>query len=436
MSGLAGATNFDKGGVTDRSVIIVNIAVHGGSYHKLIHLCKYLNANGISCLLILNSSPPLGLQVGLDIDDAQREKLRTDGVFVMEYDEIRKYLEDTPARLYVFDGLKTAKIKDLIDLVRARHNAKTAQIGSLYHEFIYWGADYVFLQHPLSLWFLNEVYHWKGHKDLYRARSIIFAGNIFSEPVCNEWTSEIRSKSDLCDKYNLDVEKPICLWLPDRHDGNRPVYRSVVDTVKAASYNLVVKPHPWEYKNLKHGFDPKYGEGVTSANKYECEAIREQDSSWFFKYSDIVIIGTSTVGMEMPYWRKPFIYINDGSWRNRVVESCSVWLTDPSKVGEALMEGSRLRFKEEDYQKALAYLHPDAKRTSFELHLEGIRAALEDTGTSKRIGSNRKVARLYSGKAPNSWKIYEEHMLKRIIGQIKQNSLVQKSYSKLKGMLR
>lgn len=433
MSVLMGANGSSKAS-GECDVIIVNIAVHGGSYHKLIYFCEYLNANGISSRLILNSSPPLGLQVGLDIDEAQKEKLEAGCVIVMGFGEIKKYLEDVHAQLYIFDGYKTDNIKNLIDLVKTKQNAKTAQISLLYHEFIYWGTDYVFLQHPLSLWFLKEVYRWRGHKDLHRARSIIFAGNIYSEPVCNTWTSEIRSKSDLCENYNLDGAKPICLWLPDRHDGNRPVFKAVVDSVKAAGYNLVVKPHPWEYKNLKHGFNPMYGEGMTSADKYKCEAIKEQDSSWFFKYSDIVIIGTSTVGVEMPYWKKPFIYINEGSWRNRVVESCCVWLTDPSKIGEVLGDGARLKFKEEDYIQALSNLHPDAKRNSFELHLDGIRTILkEEGGVGKRIGSNRRLARLYKSQVPESWKKYENGLLKRIIDQIKLNSLVQKVYWKIRG---
>jgi len=413
--------------------VIVNLAVHGGSYHKVVEFAHQLIERGISARLLISVSPRLGLQLGVDIDEDDRETLESAGVLVATYEEIRRYVEQVRARLYVFDGSKSARIGSLIDLVRTRHRAKTAQICSMYHEFIYWGSDYVFLQHPLSLWFIRDVYRWPGWQRLRSARRIEFVGNIYAEPVCNTLTSTIRTKSGLCRKYGLDADKPVCLWLPDRHDGNRPVYPAVVNAVKSASYNLLVKPHPWEYKNIKHGFDPRYGEGVTSAEKYGCEAVEERDSSWCLRFSDMVVIGTSTIGIEMPYWRKPFIYINSGSWRNRVVESCCVWLRSPDQITGVFAQGGVPQFSENDYLDALHYLHPDPVRDSFTLHCDATCRALEDPGTGGAIGSNRAIQSLYRNIVPSSWKGDASTLFSRAKERFRQNAVARTCFDLVRG---
>lgn len=130
MSSAAGNNN-----TSDCDVVIVNLAVHGGGYHKLIHFSELLNANDIRCRLMLNTSPPLGLQIGLDINDDQKRHLEAHGVLVLSFDQIKQVLGHTKAQLYVFDASKTANIRKLMDLVKIRHDVKTAQICSLYHEF-------------------------------------------------------------------------------------------------------------------------------------------------------------------------------------------------------------------------------------------------------------------------------------------------------------
>jgi len=64
-------------------VVLANIAVHGGSYHKLIRFARYLNDDGTNCQLLLNSSPPLGLQKGVDIDEQQASSLQAEGVLIL-----------------------------------------------------------------------------------------------------------------------------------------------------------------------------------------------------------------------------------------------------------------------------------------------------------------------------------------------------------------
>ncbi|ETR71601.1 MAG: hypothetical protein OMM_02372 [Candidatus Magnetoglobus multicellularis str. Araruama] len=158
-------------------------------------------------------------------------------------------------------------------------------------------------------------------KKYCKCKRYLFVGNLLSEPICNVWTSSIRDKSSLYQKYNLDTNLPTCLFMPNRVDGKGSHFGKIIDSVKNTSINLLVKLHPWEYKNILHEFNNDYfGKGKTSADKWRIVAIDEKDASWALSFCDFVIISGSSVGTEIPLWRKPVIYYSKRNWRTDIIK--------------------------------------------------------------------------------------------------------------------
>jgi hypothetical protein len=387
-------------GTSPYDVIIVYTSVHGGSFHKLLHLQQQLREIDLKSRVILNCDPPLGLQIGLDVEHEQVHHLTEEDIHVLGVEEIVRAVEATPARLFMFDAAKHALIGRLASIAAHQHNAKTAQFGTLFDDFCYWDTDYVFLQHPTTLWFILEQRHRKDARRLTRAKRIFFAGNIFYEPVCNTWTSDISSREQLFAKYGFDPSLPLCLWLPNRADGMRLTYKAVIEAVRSVPMTLAVKLHPWEYKNLKHGFDPRYGLGTTSADRWGLPAIDEKDSTWALRFCDVAVVAGSTVGIEIPCWHKPLIYVSPKNWRTDIVESCSLRLDDVDDLGSVLERCYPLTFSSADYDRARSYIFPAGGRDSFQLHLDHIQEALAAPPDQPDIGQLRQITRLYAGTVP------------------------------------
>ena len=184
-------------------IVITYLAVHGGSYHKLIYFQEKLKAAGFSCRLNISCEAPLGLQIGVDVEPEVVEKLTRKDIWILKNEKIIKTINDTQAKLYLFDSSEIDLIGGLIERVKTIHNAKTGQFCSLIDDFCYWGADYAFLQHPLTLWFILKYRQRPDAKRLVAAEKILFTGNMLYEPVCNTWTSDIKTRSDLFSKYGF-----------------------------------------------------------------------------------------------------------------------------------------------------------------------------------------------------------------------------------------
>jgi len=164
------------------------------------------------------------------------------------------------------------------------------------------------VQHPISLWVALDYSRMKSAARLAQAKGVFFSGNIFYEPLLNTWTSALRTREQFLAKYALDPARPTALWLPNREDGQDPDYGRIMERARAAGFNVLVKLHPWEYKQLRHGFDP-YGQGMTSAERWGAGAMDECDSSWALAFCDVGLMRGSSLGLELPFWRKPGVYL-------------------------------------------------------------------------------------------------------------------------------
>lgn len=402
-------------------VSIVWINVHGGSYHKLINLQEVLQTRGLTSQVLINSDAPLGLQVGYDFEESHRESLAEIDVHIGGIDTIRQRLSDCPSRLVLFDANRTPVTDNLIKLVRDRHQAKTGDISSLLGDFSYHSTDFIFVQNLMALWFLMDYRKSRRKKrnKLARVKKIYLAGNIFYEAVKNTWTSTIDSKEAFYDKYNLDIAKPMCLWLPDREDGLHPSFRKVVDLIDSADMNVVVKLHPWEYKRFVHGYDT-FGTGESSAQKWDVPLLKEEDSSWAYEFCDTAVFRGSAVGLELPFWKKPGVCIwPKEDYRTILCRDSSIRTPNVEGLVASLKSEELQSYTDADYAKSRDRVATLWKDDSFSQMADCIMDALDLPADHPTVGSAADIRKLFLGQIP--WAMlkgehYAEHLLARIFG--------------------
>ncbi|MGE4299495.1 MAG: hypothetical protein AB7E47_15875 [Desulfovibrionaceae bacterium] len=381
-------------------IVIAWTAVHGGSYHKLFALQDRLAEAGLSCRVLLSGDPPLGLQPDIDLPQGATARLAERDVHIVSLADMAARVADEPARLFLFPCSKERNIGDMAATAKRAHNAITAQTGYLLDDFHYWGVDHVFMQMPATLWFSMVYYRRHACRDLPRAKKIHFCGNVLYEATPNRWTSEVTDKASFFAKYGLDPAKPLLLWLPTRSDGEGRVYGDVIEAARVAGMNLVVKLHPWEYKNMAHGNDPRYGKGRTSADKWGVRAIDERDSSWAQAFCDLAVVSGSTVGIELAYWEKPVAYIRPWFWCGALARPFAVRLKDARALPEILRRRWPITFPRQAYATARAWMHPDPDRDSYALHVDAMRLALDADPAAPPVGSDAAVRALYAGRVP------------------------------------
>lgn len=282
-------------------------SVHGGRYHALLHLQERLRGQGLCCSVFLNSDAPLGMQEGCDVTPGQVARLAELGVRILPLSDMARAIGEEKPRLCLVDAHDGEATPRLIHAARAA-GALTVQTSTLLADYSCHGADYALVQHPISLWIALEYSRVPGARNLAKAKGVFFSGNIFYEPLLNTWTSGVASREELCARYGLDAQKPLALWLPNREDGQNPDYGRIIEAAREAGMNVLVKLHPWEYKQLRHGFDP-YGEGKTSAEKWGVPAMEERDTSWALKFCDAGLMRGSSLGLELPFWGAPGVYL-------------------------------------------------------------------------------------------------------------------------------
>lgn len=373
--------------MTHADIALCWISVHGGRYHALLHLRDRLRGLGLSCTVLLNSDAPLGLQVGVDVSPEQVQRFAQDGVHILPLAQLGQALKDSGARLCVFDSHEGDAVPRLIRLARQDMGALTAQASTLLADYTFHGADYALVQHPISLWFTFDYSRDRRAASLAQAKGIFFSGNIFYEPLLNTWTSDIRSREQFLAKYGLDASRPTLLWLPNREDGLDAAYGQILSQVREAGMNALVKLHPWEYKQLRHGFDP-YGLGKTSAEHWGAPAMGECDCSWALAFCDAGLMRGSSMGLELPFWRKPGVYLPypglHAPWHRlllRMTRGCSAHLDAVEGLGSFLRSAWPLAYADAAYDAAKDFTMPRGsgragQPDSLDLHARHLQAIL------------------------------------------------------------
>ncbi len=150
-------------------------------------------------------------------------------------------------------------IVECVMVVRCYHQAKTAQFASLFDDFCYWDVDYCIYQHPFTIWCTYLPLIPFDALRLVSAKKLYFSGGLYYEPIVNQWATSVRSEQEFLQKYQLGSGQKICLVLRWRHAGMDNSFAKIIKSLEERQYEILVKPHPWEYKALLHGTDTRCG---------------------------------------------------------------------------------------------------------------------------------------------------------------------------------
>jgi hypothetical protein len=142
------------------------------------------------------------------------------------------------------------------------------------------------------------------------------------------------TKKQFCEKYNLDINKRIFLWLPDgiqcQHNRAQEVYRQVCNID-----NVIVKLHPHESRGHKiNRFGNKFSYQVFCDKNIP--VLEQDDTSMGYKYVDAWICYQSSSGQESCMYDTPAIYVDHEHSENLItkVQWQLAWIGGSCKLEE------------------------------------------------------------------------------------------------------
>ncbi|MDQ7834759.1 MAG: hypothetical protein RDU24_05205 [Humidesulfovibrio sp.] len=383
-------------------ICIAWLNVHGGAFHKLIHLRDVLSASGISSELLFSTSPPHGLKAGAgpgsDVPTDAIADLERRGVFLLPRQEVLRRAESSKARLLLVDAHHDPDLPGLIAKVRARGVA-TAQMATLLGDFTCHGAEHLLLQHPLTLFFELEFNRTAESRRFFEAASITFTGNIFFEPTLNRLHGGYATREDFFGKYGFDPKRPLCLWLPSAPDVRDESYGQVVRAVRNAGHNLAVKLHPWEYAFKKHGPPHPWGLEDSSDALWGVTAVDEADTTWAYLFCDAAILRASAMSLELPFWDKPSVTLPSANKpglfvaQASMVRSCSTPLSGPDEL-PAFLGKPLPAYAPAAYAAARAQVRLDPGSDAYALTTTALAGILEGRAAGVQ-GSQAGLRKLY-----------------------------------------
>ena len=213
--------------------------------------------------------------------------------------------------------------------------ALSIQISEMINDNYYAGADIVSLISPSmrdyhiasgesSPYELFHISQWRPY-DARPEPKYIYSNCLFwdSDEGVERYLPYQLTRKDFCEKYNLDEEKDILIYLPSDcrwgftgKDEQTIGYTSgVAQEVykKACSMdNVILKLHPKEYKNwMSYDVDEKRSYEILGIE--DVRILEEVDTHWAYKYAACGISESSSVSIEFPLYKTPFLYVHP--WR-------------------------------------------------------------------------------------------------------------------------
>jgi hypothetical protein len=384
--------------MTTPDICIAWLNVHGGAFHKLIHLHDALGAAGVTCELLFSVGPPRGLKLGSDVPEALLPEFEAKSVFLLPRQEVLRRAESSHARLLLTDAHHDPDLPGLIASARER-GAVTAQMATLLGDFTCHGAEHLLVQHPLTLFFELEFNRTKESARFFEALSITFTGNIFFEPTPNQLHGGYATREAFFEKYGFDPTHPLCLWLPSAPDVRDESYAQVAQAVRAAGHNLAVKLHPWEYAFKKHGPPHPWGLGQSSDALWGVTAVDEADTTWAYHFCDAAILRASAMGLEMPFWKRPALILPSSVFpeffnaQAAMVAPSAVRLPSVQALGTFLATRPLPEFQVADYVRGQAATRLDMAHDAYELTVQALTRLLG--GDKPERLSPMELRRLY-----------------------------------------
>ncbi|MHC1752690.1 hypothetical protein [Humidesulfovibrio sp.] len=372
--------------------------VHGGTFHKLIRLHERLRDSGLSCEVLFSVGPPRGLKLGVDVPLERVPELAARGVHFLGRTEVLNRAEKSPARLTVTDAHHDPDLPRLVRGLRARGHI-TAQMATLLGDFCHHGAEHLLMQHPLTLFFEMDYNHTPEGRGFAQAKTIQFTGNIFFEPTANRLVNDYPDREAFCARYGFDPARPLCLWLPNSCDARSETYGQVIEAVRGAGANLVVKLHPWEYAFKKHGGEHPWGLAATTDVLWSVQAVDETDGTWAYRFCDVAMVRGSATILELPFLEKPCVMLplkeHVALFRAQanLVRTCCAALSDMRDLPPLLKNGPPA-YSPQDYEAGRKSVRIDTTRDAYEQTMDALRQILSAPEELPVFGSLAPLRRM------------------------------------------
>ena len=304
---------------------------HPHIVHKYLSLHNKLLENNCSVMTILGKG-----EFGIDEDHFLLfdEKYRKD-VYLQSMEDALETLQKVDYKVAVLSsngrkgfvnedgheppplGARAPNIGKDVKIAKDK-GAKTIQISEMITDFYYAGADIASLVSP----HMRELHINSKHYSLYhRYQWRPFNANpepeyIYSNCLLWDNTDDClppMPKEEFCEKYDLDPNKEIFVWLPTMPQSmSQEAYKKVCQLD-----NVIIKLHPNEYRRLAaNRHDHKWSYEICGIENPRI--LDPIDTHWCYKYAACVIGCKTSASIEMPLYNTPFLYVGSRgfTWSN------------------------------------------------------------------------------------------------------------------------
>jgi len=259
--------------------------------------------------------------------------------------------------------------------------ALTIQISEMINDFYYAGADIASLVSPtMHQMHINpgwigtyHRYQWRPY-DANPEPKYIYSNCLLWDNV--EDCIPYMSRDAFCNKYKLDKDKEILLYLPSAC--NTVTKGSAKEAyIKGCQLdNVIVKLHPKEYfRTAAERYDNKWSYEICGIKAVR--VLDPLDTHWCHKYADLAMSNQTSTSIEMPLYNTPFLYIQPPSfpWHNLFLKLAHVVSLD--NLSE-FITNKKYKNKIENLDKFYDIVLADSKRKSADILSEQIKGLLND----------------------------------------------------------
>ena len=286
--------------------------VHSSSMHKYFALKEELNKKVNTLLVIGNTN------YGMSEKQFSLFKDFSEDVVLADTARAREIFFHYKPKVLVLGGVKWEHSWQ--SEISANLGSTTIQLphGVFGEVWIKCNPEYLAMLGPIHELFIEH--HKPEFKNVKKIKI-----NPWLHGLCERCLPTKLSRQDFCEKYNLNPNKDIFIWLPDMllvsgGENLNPRYgvtkKELLNIYKEVCNlgNTIIKLHPNEYKRHKaQAINNKWSYELAEVSAPVLDPI---DSHWAYKYAACGIAHASAVGVVFGYFATPFVHIGTGAASN------------------------------------------------------------------------------------------------------------------------
>jgi len=264
--------------------------------YKKVILKKALANVNVSLEILVNPSG----KIIYSKDKITNDDIRKEIIFAYpKIENLRSY--DLILTNNALNKLNTSYRKILADFSRSNNIKLLCIKDTACLDFYYYDEELVTI--PTENW----PKYVKLYEDIRAKTKKIFYSRPLQVYDVKPWFS--KSREEFLEKYGLNPNKKLILFLPDGEHGHpsdhisHRLYQNI-GNMFPSDYQVIVKLHPNEYTGYRRYFN------VPSNVYFGLKAISHQDAYDAIHYCDTAIGSMTTMALEFSLYKKPFINVD------------------------------------------------------------------------------------------------------------------------------